>query len=123
MTTLLLILLLAYALHVARRPRPRRKRRVGVIRRVARAVRKGWQRRHSERYDAYMGSAAWKAKKREAFEWHGRACQVCGSQRNLECHHLHYRTLTKERMKDLRILCKPCHQAADTARRQKARWF
>jgi len=37
-------------------------------------------------------------------------CEICGSKKQLELHHLHYRTLTKENPEDVILLCRDCHQ-------------
>ena len=39
----------------------------------------------------------------------------------LETHHLNYDRFGCERMTDLRVLCKPCHDEADEKRREEVR--
>jgi len=47
-------------------------------------------------------------------------CQRCGfGSTNLEVHHLNYDRFGKERMTDLIVLCKQCHEKADRERVQK----
>lgn len=60
-------------------------------------------------YYRYLQSSAWSAKRKAAFSYHGRVCSICGSERSLHVHHRHYRTLGRERMRDLQILCRGCH--------------
>ena len=36
-------------------------------------------------------------------------CEKCKSSKNLEVHHLHYKTLFKEKPRDLLLLCRDCH--------------
>ena len=71
--------------------------------------------RHEKRkwhgtYVEYLRSDQWAAKRRAAMKHHGRKCGVCGSVRSLEVHHLTYKRLGHERMKDLQILCGDCHR-------------
>jgi len=63
-----------------------------------------------EDYSAYLLSDHWKAKRQEAFKYHGPACHECGATESLVVHHMTYRRLGREKMKDLRILCGPCHR-------------
>lgn len=66
--------------------------------------------RHVANYTAYLNSAHWKAKRREAFTHYGRKCRRCPAVDSLQVHHLHYRTLYREDVeRDLQILCKACH--------------
>lgn len=70
-------------------------------------------------YDAYIRSACWKnirsIKKKEV----GNKCERCGHlTARLEVHHLTYERFKKERLSDLRVLCKPCHDIED-AKREK----
>ena len=42
---------------------------------------------------------------------------MCGSGgRRLDLHHLHYDTLGTERLRDVALLCRPCHTDADLER-------
>lgn len=67
--------------------------------------------RLSPEYLAYMDAPEWKAKRREAFKFHGRLCVKCGTTRRLHVHHKNYRNLFKENVKtDLEIQCRDCHE-------------
>lgn len=61
-------------------------------------------------YDKYMESPEWEAKKKQKFEEQDYICEECGKPAKT-AHHLHYRTLGHESMKDLQALCWPCHNA------------
>lgn len=63
------------------------------------------------RYDAYMGSPAWRQlRERALLRALGRCeeCQVGG--RGLHVHHLTYQRFGAETLDDVRVLCAPCHQ-------------
>lgn len=57
------------------------------------------------KYHAYIKSSAWKNKRQEALNFHGRYCRVCGTSKNIGVHHLTYKNLGNEKMEDLTILC------------------
>jgi 5-methylcytosine-specific restriction endonuclease McrA len=59
-------------------------------------------------YREYMKSAAWKALSRKFREEAG-CCEVCGTTEQLQCHHLHYKTLGREKREDIQVVCMPCH--------------
>ena len=64
----------------------------------------------SKFYSEYMKSREWLvARARRIFIDRG-MCRVCGSRHNLEVHHLSYRNLGREKMKDLITLCKMHHR-------------
>jgi hypothetical protein len=48
-------------------------------------------------------------KRRKAHKHYGHQCTVCGSRDRLEVHHRHYRTLYRESVLDLDLLCHDCH--------------
>jgi len=67
----------------------------------------------SKSYNKYLkyikSSLIWKKKRQEALEYYDNRCCSCGSKFNLQVHHKHYKTLFKESMNDLLVLCKYCH--------------
>lgn len=72
------------------------------------------------KYDEYMRSTRWRniasAMKKHA----NYLCAHCKqSSTTLEVHHLTYERFGRERMSDLVVLCKPCHDAADWKRVEK----
>ncbi len=51
----------------------------------------------------------------------GRKCEQCGSERNIQVHHLTYRRKGSEKPEDVKVLCNTCHvEAHAEARRKKA---
>lgn len=64
----------------------------------------------TKEYRQYLNSPEWK-KLRESFISHkGSKCEKCGSESNLQVHHLHYKNIFKEKFEDLMVLCKSCHR-------------
>jgi 5-methylcytosine-specific restriction endonuclease McrA len=63
-----------------------------------------------EDYAWYLASNHWKALRDRAFDHHGRACSRCRTTTNLQVHHLTYRRLGCERVEDLQVLCRGCHE-------------
>ena len=65
-------------------------------------------------YYAYMKSKRWRDFKDKVFKAKGRVCSVCGTTDGIiNVHHLHYRTLGRERLQDVRVLCHNCHKNID----------
>lgn len=59
----------------------------------------------------YLHSSKWNSKRKQRLKLDNYTCQVCkASGIPLEVHHLHYRTLYKERLEDLVTVCRTCHQ-------------
>lgn len=67
-------------------------------------------------YTAYIQSDDWACKRRMALYKRNNKCQRCGSEHRLEVHHKHYETLYHERLHDVEVLCKDCHNIADVSR-------
>lgn len=66
---------------------------------------------HSYNYNIYLKTRYWKKIVSEVKHLRLR-CQNCKGKRRLEVHHLHYRTLGREDIKnDLVLLCRKCHIA------------
>lgn len=61
-------------------------------------------------YKDYIQSKKWKKKRWQALNHYGCKCAICGSKKQLQVHHKHYRTLGCEEMKDLQVLCAGCHE-------------
>lgn len=59
-------------------------------------------------YYDYINSKEWSEKSRQFRKETGK-CEMCGSMKKLQCHHLHYRTLGREKRKDIQVLCHTCH--------------
>lgn len=60
-------------------------------------------------YEIYLKSPQWFAKRDQALKHHGAVCDKCGKKSDLQVHHKTYARLGKEKMEDLQILCRPCH--------------
>jgi hypothetical protein len=71
----------------------------------------GIKKNFSPKYLKYIKSPQWFGKRQEAFAHYGRKCKNCKSTNQLEVHHLSYRHLGYEPMKELMILCRKCHEA------------
>lgn len=52
--------------------------------------------------------------RKEALAYHGAFCKICGSTRNLQVHHKTYAREGRERLNDLVVLCKRCHNRQHT---------
>lgn len=67
-------------------------------------------------YRSYIASREWEIKSRHTKINRGWRCERCGfgasihNEGDLHTHHKHYRTLYKERDRDLEVLCGPCHK-------------
>lgn len=61
------------------------------------------------KYKAYIKSKEWAEKRELTLDYYGNQCCYCGNKYDLQCHHRHYRSLYKEKMTDLLILCRKCH--------------
>lgn len=59
--------------------------------------------------DYYLQTPHWKIKRRQAIERADGECEICGSTRELEVHHLNYENLGYEEPEDLMALCHNCH--------------
>lgn len=66
----------------------------------------------SKRYRAYLLSKEWKEIREIILERDGYRCSKCGSERNLEIHHLNYKHIFFEKFfqEDLITLCEKCHK-------------
>lgn len=61
-------------------------------------------------YSDYLLTNHWKETRKTAIKHHGNKCHDCGADRNLEVHHLTYKRLGREKMRDLQVLCYNCHR-------------
>ena len=77
-------------------------------------------------YAAYLSSPEWRNKKRERLQKDGFQCQICGSAKNLNVHHITYENVPWEEMDDLMTVCQSCHRKIhekDIERKQKREQF
>lgn len=65
-------------------------------------------------YALYIKSPEWKRKRTKKLRIVGARCQniTCRSRFNLQVHHLTYDRLGREKMSDLKVLCRACHMDA-----------
>lgn len=61
-------------------------------------------------YKKYLQGDHWEEFKKLIFEWRGRKCQLCQSQRKLQVHHMTYKRRGKEDPRDVLIVCDSCHK-------------
>lgn len=61
-------------------------------------------------YRLYLDSHEWRNLRGMALERADGRCQVCNSPRNLHAHHRTYSRLGIERVEDITVLCRRCHQ-------------
>lgn len=77
------------------------------------AAKRSKKRRNTPRvftsYAEYLKSPQWQKKRRRALKKYGKVCSVCGTTERLQVHHKHYKTLYRESVDDLAILCAGCH--------------
>lgn len=71
--------------------------------------------RHSAYYRLYLKSKAWQNIRNIMIAKY-KLCQVCGGTDVLQCHHLTYERLGRERLSDLKLLCKECHKEVNDGR-------
>ncbi len=63
-------------------------------------------------YSARLASIAWRDFTRECRKRAGEMCCMCGSPRQLQCHHMRYLALgTPNEWKEIAVLCNKCHDA------------
>ena len=74
--------------------------------------------KNEQAYREYLQSATWKMKRQESLIRAGHKCEMCGSEDRLEVHHKTYDRFGQEMAVDLTVLCRSCHEKADTKRRQ-----
>lgn len=65
---------------------------------------------HSEEYEKYLQGEHWVKLRSELFQKTGRVCKACGSNKQIQAHHLIYREpLESCTVEDLMPLCDCCH--------------
>lgn len=66
-------------------------------------------------YNKYLLSAAWRRRRARIIRARNRTCAICKWQAGerqvymLQCHHLTYARVGRERDEDLQVLCEGCH--------------
>jgi len=62
----------------------------------------------------YLRSQHWRARRARALELAGYRCTACDSSGRLDVHHRSYAHLGAERDDELAVLCRTCHETAET---------
>ena len=70
-----------------------------------------WEPQPRPDYLTYLRSPEWRRIRHRKFVQQDNRCERCGNLGH-DVHHLHYRTLGRENLSDLQLLCRPCHEAA-----------
>ncbi len=72
------------------------------------------------RYDAYLDSPEWRARRKKLFDERGKVCQNCGAtefEEVMTLHHVLYEEILDEtKDEDLRVWCLPCNVGEREAR-------
>lgn len=63
-------------------------------------------------YSVYIKSRQWQEKRDARLRLDRYRCQMCGTAKNLNVHHITYERLGNEDMSDLVTLCQNCHEQA-----------
>jgi len=64
-----------------------------------------------EDYSDFLSTPEWQELRQKAFERDKFKCQGCGTEYNLQVHHLEYsRNRLKEKLSNLVTLCSDCHE-------------
>jgi hypothetical protein len=63
------------------------------------------------RYNDYLGSPEWEARRQKIFLRSGGVCECCHEAPATQVHHLTYARVGREALFDLRAVCPPCHEA------------
>lgn len=61
-------------------------------------------------YEEYLQSPHWKYLSELIYEHYGQKCLCCGARVRLEIHHLTYERIGRERLSDLRVVCRFHHE-------------
>jgi hypothetical protein len=72
-----------------------------------------------EQYTEYINSPTWKRIRDEKIKSVNGRCERCGLSKwsvTLTVHHRDYKHFKRERLEDLEVLCKKCHEGADVER-------
>ena len=61
-------------------------------------------------YKDYLKSKHWQKVRKKKLKSRNYKCQICGTKNTtLDVHHRYYKTINKEKMMDLKVLCRECH--------------
>jgi len=65
---------------------------------------------YKDKYYKYLNSTEWANIKLDVMQHRGKACELCGSNLNLQLHHKTYENAFEEEPEDLILLCRNCHK-------------
>ena len=63
----------------------------------------------SSDYQEYINSKEWEETRARIFKRDNYHCVICGTGKNLSCHHITYENLGNEKDADLITICQDCH--------------
>ena len=69
--------------------------------------------KHKRKYYDYLQSNEWQVKRNQLFDLKGRVCERCNKDlkgKIADVHHKTYENIFNEKLDDLEVLCRPCHQ-------------
>ena len=61
-------------------------------------------------YQGYLHSDHWKSKRNEALTHFKHRCVICHSKAKLQVHHLTYKNIGNESIRELIVACGDCHK-------------
>jgi hypothetical protein len=64
----------------------------------------------NEKYYAYLLGDEWKKKRKQVIERAKDKCELCGTKKIRDIHHLTYENIFNESLQDLQGLCRDCHE-------------
>jgi 5-methylcytosine-specific restriction endonuclease McrA len=65
-----------------------------------------------KRYKARLADPSWRKLKSQNIRDRGYVCESCSSEHRIELHHITYENLGSEKLEDMALLCRNCHQEA-----------
>lgn len=63
----------------------------------------------SGEYNKYLHSASWRKFRQTIIDLRGRECQLCQSKHNIQVHHMTYKRVGNEDIRDVLVVCEDCH--------------
>lgn len=90
---------------------------------IRRSIRRPRKRNGRNQYLNYLQSQEWQEVRERVFKQRGRKCERCNEDlrgKKADVHHKHYRNLFNEKLEDLEVLCRPCHNLEHKDKRKKS---
>jgi len=60
-------------------------------------------------YNKYLRSGSWKKFRQTILDLRGRECQLCQSKHDIQVHHMSYKRVGNEDIRDVLVVCGECH--------------